>query len=694
MPEALRTPPWKCVRYLAALLLLPASHAGHADDSATRQQEIQRLVRGEIVFYARQKDYAEAITRMLLAYEQGTLPPLSRETQVLLARLKLAYGLDVEAGFALQDLQAEGITGPVSNRAWYELAREFFRKGYVGAAQEALDQIRGDVPEDLRGQHQLLVAQVLMAQDRNEEAAQRLDPWRGTTDLAGYAYYNRGIALARSHHYTQAIAPLQQAAALKGTGEELYALKDKANLALGYAFAQLGDLTQAGQHLRAVRLRGPFSNRALLALGWVARNQGQDAEALVPWTELRSRSTADPAVLESLLIVPAVQRELAALPTAIRDYQSAVSALTDELRQLAEARRSVEQGAVVDVLLQRRPRTGNADASPVSAPSVPQTQYYGQLLASRIFQQTASGYHDLNLLLQSLDRQLDTLDRLAQHRSTPTDSGTRDRADTHRPGALGAAATGGSANAGESGNPGGSAPVTPQWAEEWEYGEGKQWTERAPAIPDLPEINLPGDKRLKSPQSDFTGLPVSDFDRLPAAPDVFGVRDPEVIAYPDTGIRALPDTGRVKLPFQDDDYAYPDAKANEVTHTLPPTRRRILRRLDTAETAADQAAGPAAAGGALEELASELARAAQRVALLGQSSASQPANLDLGKRLAALRERILRVREGVLAAQQQHERFARALALADLKQRENRLQSLLEQARLELAKTYDQASGH
>jgi predicted Zn-dependent protease len=202
-------------RCLAVLLLLPADHMVLAADSAGHPEQVQKLIYGEILFHARQQEYAAAITELLLAYEQGTLPPVSDETKVLLARLKLAYGLDVEAGFALHDLQAEGLPGPVSNRAWYELARTFFQKGYVNAAQEALEQIRGALPEDVRGEHQLLVAQVLMAQEKNEQAARSLEHWRGAPEMAGFAYYNRGIALVRSGKYAQAIAALKQVAAMQ-----------------------------------------------------------------------------------------------------------------------------------------------------------------------------------------------------------------------------------------------------------------------------------------------------------------------------------------------------------------------------------------------------------------------------------------------------------------------------------------------
>ena len=51
------------------------------------------------------------------------MPPASDEARLLLARMKLAYGLHLEAGFDLHALLDETVAPPVRNRAWYELAR-------------------------------------------------------------------------------------------------------------------------------------------------------------------------------------------------------------------------------------------------------------------------------------------------------------------------------------------------------------------------------------------------------------------------------------------------------------------------------------------------------------------------------------------------------------------------------------------
>ena len=82
-----------------------------------------------------------------------------------------------------------------------------------------------------------------------------------------------------------------------------------------------------------------------LLRGWIAHKQGRSEAALVSWTELRGRSPADPAVLETLLVVPAVYRELDDLQVAARDYETAVATYSSELNQLSDVRESVRNGS-------------------------------------------------------------------------------------------------------------------------------------------------------------------------------------------------------------------------------------------------------------------------------------------------------------------------------------------------------------
>ena len=674
------------------IALTPAALAESGEDGSKRLQE---LLYGEALFHFQQKDYYSAITQLQLADEQGTIPALSADTRILLARLKLAYGLNVDAAFDFHALLDEHVPDAVRNRAWYELAKSFFQKGYIEAAEEALSHIRGEPPEDIGGDLQLLRASVLMALKRNQQAAQLLEQWQGAPELAGYAHYNRGIALMRAGDYEHAIESLERVADQQAEGEEMLALRDKANLSLAYAFTQSAAFDRAQARLEKVRLQGPFSNRALLALGWIAHKQGRREAALVPWTELRDRAPTDPAVLETLLIVPSVYRELESLQVATQDYETAVATYSDELRSLNDTLESVRHGKTLDLLLQKD--THSTAGGQAGQPSVKaETRYFGRLLASRDFQQTLNDHGDLQSMLQDIDKGLQNIDKLAVAvepgralRSPPTDL-SPSKLDFPGPGAP--ATVDGDARAKDATRSSRSQDAEQEM--EWQRQQEQQAEQPPGGIPTLPEIELPDDSAIALPQSEFSGLPEPEFSGLPAAPELTALlQGSEDIGLPVTQIVWLPESGRLRLPWNERDYAYPDAVALDTSRAGPGNKRQRMRLTTPQGADAGFHAGAEPVGAALRELAAALSSATDRMARLSRAvDAASPGVDGLDARLAALRARILALRGRISNAIALNESYIQALALDELDRRQHQLKDLLEQASLELAKTYDQAA--
>jgi len=679
---------------LVLMSLNPAALADSRDSSSSRLQE---LLYGEALFHFQQQDYFSAITQLQLADEQGTLPASSTDTRILLARLKLAYGLDVDAAFDFHALLDDNVSDTVRNRAWYELAKSFFRKGYIGAAEEALSHIRGELPEDISGDQQLLRASVLIAQNRNSQAAQLLEQWKGAPELAAYAHYNHGIALMRAGDYESAIKSLERVADLQAEGEESLALRDKANLSLAYAFTRAGNLNRAQTQLEKVRLQGPFSNRALLALGWIAHKQGRREAALVPWMELRGRAPTDPAVLETLLIVPSLQRELDSLHVATQDYEAAVATYSNELRGLNDTLESVRRGGTVNLLLQKADVSDGSARQTGQASIRPETRYFGRLLASRDFQQTLQDHGELQSMLHEIDKGLTDIDKLTGGVEPSADPGTQSAAftlstspvrESGRP-----AAADGTGRANEEAHS--SLRSDAEREVERQRREGRQAEHPSPGIPLLPEIDLPEGQAIEPlPQSEFTGLPESEFTGLPAAPEPTALlQGSEDVALPVSEIAWLPETGRLRLPWNEQDYAYPDAVVLDKRRSGPGNQRQRMRLTTPPGADAGFNAGAEPVGEALRELAAALSSATDRMARLSQAYDAAPPGVDgLEGRIAALRERILRLRGRINHAIALNERYIKALALDELDRRQHQLEDLLEQASLELAKTYDQAA--
>jgi tetratricopeptide (TPR) repeat protein len=123
-------------RTARALLMLAAAVVMPALATDQDSERLQELLYGEALFLSHQQDYLTAITRLQLAEDQYRLSPSAVDARLLLARMKLAYGLHVEAGFDFHALLDEDVPDDVRNTAWYELARTFSHKGYYEAAAE------------------------------------------------------------------------------------------------------------------------------------------------------------------------------------------------------------------------------------------------------------------------------------------------------------------------------------------------------------------------------------------------------------------------------------------------------------------------------------------------------------------------------------------------------------------------------
>jgi hypothetical protein len=248
-----------------------------------------------------------------------------------------------------------------------------------------------------------------MDQGRFAEALAALESWRRPSDAwVGYAKYNVGVALVRLGQIEAGARVLDEVGQLDPENPEVDALRDKANVALGYAWLQAARPAEAKPSLQRVRLAGPFSNKALLGVGW-SDAEGADYEAaLAPWLALRERSLLDSAVQESLLAVPYAFAQLGADKQAADHYVDAIEAFDREIARLTQAIDSIEQGALITELLAQRP----GDASEASGwywrleriPDSVESRYLYELLATNSFQEGLKNYRDLVELNRNLDR--------------------------------------------------------------------------------------------------------------------------------------------------------------------------------------------------------------------------------------------------------------------------------------------------
>lgn len=392
---------------LAWSWLAPAAHAGkQGETDRLPVTRVRDLHYGDALFHFYQGENFEALTR-LLAYDRwGRLPSHQAESQLLLGGLYLELGLHNEAGARFEQLLGPEVPAGVRNRAWFYLAKIWYVRGYLDRAEAAIRRIDGRLPPALESERMHLLANAVMRQGRFAEATRILDGWQGPADWSAYARFNLGVALVRDGRLDEAARQLEQVGTLQTDRAELLALRDRANLALGFARLQAKQPAEARVALRRVRLDGPFSSRALLGAGWADAELGDYRGALTPWLELRDRSLLDAAVQESYLAVPYAFAKLDATGQAVEYYESAVQSFESESAQIDAAIERVRAGEMLAGIVEREATGGSYGWfwQLRELPAAPETRYLYSVLAGHDFQEGLKNYRDLAFLDRTLSR--------------------------------------------------------------------------------------------------------------------------------------------------------------------------------------------------------------------------------------------------------------------------------------------------
>jgi hypothetical protein len=391
---------------MAAVAMLATHPAQGARDDPQKlpATRIRDLHYGDVLFYVYQDDDFEAITR-LNAYEHwNLLPHHEAEAQLLLGGLYLSLGLHNEAGERFQRLLTPDIPAGVRNRAWFYLAQVWYARGYLERAEQAIRQVQGVLPEELEAEKLHLFAIILLRQGRFDAAIQLLNGWKGPADWMDYARFNLGVALIRAGRLPEADPILSTVGALSSGKEELLALKDRANLALGFAYLQAQEPHKALVPLGRVRLKGADSNKALLGTGWADAALGDYRRALTPWLELRDRNLLDSAVQESYLAVPYAFGKLAANAQAAQYYESALEAFDAEDGRLDQAMSRIRDGHMLDAILEKEQGKHYGWFWQLERlPDAPESRYLYAVLAGHDFQEGLKNYRDLVYLGHTLE---------------------------------------------------------------------------------------------------------------------------------------------------------------------------------------------------------------------------------------------------------------------------------------------------
>ncbi len=366
---------------------------------------------GAALFFYYKQDYFNALSYALVADKSQRIKKNKPENQQLLAELYLAYGLIPEAENALRSVGQARRSKAIQDRSWFKLAQANYRRGHFNEALETLNHIGTNLNRNEKEQAALIRSYILMARNQNAPAIRILDDLKGRSLWGTYARYNLGIALLRNGKFDKGVKELTRVGKGRYEEEELIALRDQANLALGYLFLRAQEPAKAKSYFERIRLNGAHANRALLGIGWANLNAGDPKAALAALLELHERPIVDPAVLEAYLAVPYAFAQLQAYAQALEYYETAIDRFEQEIDRIDQTLlaldikqflidfSTIDSGRVIDWL-----------TYVPGWPSSPESRAIFQLISKRWFQEALRNYRDLQRLQTQIHTWIATID--------------------------------------------------------------------------------------------------------------------------------------------------------------------------------------------------------------------------------------------------------------------------------------------
>lgn len=378
---------------------------------SVKPQHVLDLHYGEVLFHFYQEDYFTAISHLMVARQQNLLQHHRDESELLLGGLQLSYGMPDQAERRFDRLLDRNTDADLRNRIWYYLTKISYQRGHYRRALGKLQKIEKPDDKSIGTELAVLNANLHMALGENGEAAEVLENTSAPDGWEEYLRINRGIALLRAGELEEGRKTLDKLGKVDADNEELRALRDRANLGLGYELLRAGDAEQAREYLNRVRLQGPFIQAALLGAGWADAERGDYKQALTPWLALLELASYEAPVQEAHLAVPYAFAQLGDSKRAIYFYERAIGYFDEEQQQLDAAIQGTRSGELLSLLSQTD--TGISGGWMHDTPTlegVPSGRYLVDILSSHSFQEPLKDYRDLGYLQQLLNEWLENID--------------------------------------------------------------------------------------------------------------------------------------------------------------------------------------------------------------------------------------------------------------------------------------------
>lgn len=367
------------------------------------KEDVTEVIMGQIMYDFYLGQGFTSLNNILTAKAEGLLSDDVTATEILLGDLYTAFGMPEAADNVFSRIITRDMRSDTRNETWFRQGRLKYRQGEYFEAERVLNVPISTLEiTPLEAERRVMLANVLMARNEFDRARDLLAPIPMSNALGMYATYNMGVAHLRANRPEEGIALLESVMTLPVSDNETNALKDRAALAIGYSYLQSKSPEKAREALINVRLEGPFSNPAMLSLGYAHFLREDYKRALSFWLELMTRNPADSSVQEAMLLAPRAYEALQANQQAFFGYKLAAQTMSDQLVVLERISTDVKKNGWLDRL--NPSAEGGVNADPLEAPSMAlptnpaETAFLSSLFASHTFTEGYQQYQQLRRL--------------------------------------------------------------------------------------------------------------------------------------------------------------------------------------------------------------------------------------------------------------------------------------------------------
>ncbi len=322
----------------AILLLLSSSGFAIAVASDLDVPRKEKLLRYQEVFlHFYRKDALNALVNLRAGFETELISPVVESNRLLLGALYNNYGLTADGNRILNAVAASSRRQKIKDLAWFYLSKQYFENDELGAFITTAEKLKGKLPRQERIQFQYMLGMYYLKAREYTKARQALNQIERDSSHYNFLLFNLGAANLKAGKSAEGIRAISAVGQLDSSDEIMLALRDKANVLLGYHYLTSDQHDIAMQYFEKVHLEGPFSQKALLGLGWAYSRTNQHRRALVPWLLLSKYPSSALEVQEVLMAVPYTYNELGSKREAVAWYEKSIQSYESLKKKIEDA---------------------------------------------------------------------------------------------------------------------------------------------------------------------------------------------------------------------------------------------------------------------------------------------------------------------------------------------------------------------